>query len=55
MKGKKYVSKAVWEDVPIWVGAWKLPLTLTVNGWLLSVWNIDKMEKLNMSSKTKLK
>lgn len=55
MKGKKYVSKAVWEAVPIWVGAQKLPLTLTFNVWLLSVWNIGKMEKLNMSSKTNLK
>lgn len=54
MKGKKYVSTAVWEAVPIWVGAWKLPLTLTFNAWLLSVWNTHKMEKLNMPSEKNL-
>lgn len=38
---KKYISRAAWEAIHIWVGAWKLPLTLTFNIWLLSVWNID--------------
>lgn len=49
MKGKKYVSTAVW------VGASKLPLTLTFNVWLLSVWNTGEMEKLNTHSETNLK